>query len=52
MQRWPNFRQAVELKSLVEDGLVREGLIGLGVGIGVVAVAGFGAAAAALFSRR
>lgn len=51
IQRWPNFRQAKELKGLIDDGIVRDGIIGIGLGIGAVAVFGVGIVTA-LFARR
>ena len=48
-QEWPEFRQAEQLKVLVEDKLVKEGLIGVGVAVGIGAVA---AGVMAMMSRR
>ena len=39
MQVSPHSHQAAELKSAVDDAIVKEGLIGVGVGTGLLTVA-------------
>ena len=48
-QNRPNSHQAMQLKGLVEDKLIKEGLFGVGVAVGVGALA---AGLAAIMSRR
>ena len=45
MQIQPHFHQAETLKAMVEDQIVKEGLIGVGLGAGLLGIVAIGIAA-------
>jgi fission 1 protein len=52
LQIAPNFRQAATLKSLVEDKIAKDGLVGVGLAAAAAGVVASGIAAIVLGSRR